>query len=239
MYQVIRTWVQFPPPPQKERYKMNKTLCLVAVGKEYTHIAKSIIKNIVDMGYDIHLLTDNPISFSEFDGKITTYRYQKKIFNYLDKIEFTLRICDNLKKSVLYIDINKIKRNLKLFSECFEKETWIFRNYWYYDVDTRGIEMKYINNFLNMKKKFVLPEYITPLNEEVFFIPFNKYVNNTLEIFQQLKILFTYQTMMDSSSSYKQRYSKNNIGYGEGRLLVILFDILNIEYKVLNERTVI
>ena len=75
-------------------------LAIVAVGKKYISKVKQHIPKYTQNGWDVRILTDEPDSFLD----LKTYKYSNKVFSFVDKLLFPLRLVEEHKESVLYID---------------------------------------------------------------------------------------------------------------------------------------
>jgi hypothetical protein len=78
----------------------NITVALVAVGDKYVQEIIPYYNRLKQWGYDVEILTNQPIHFDK--GDVTLYT--KKIFNYFDKLYFALNVVKQSQQTVIYVD---------------------------------------------------------------------------------------------------------------------------------------
>ena len=96
-------------------------LTFVAVGKKYIDNLNRFFKLNESLKNCSIVLTNEPSLFTD----VKTVKYSNKIFSYFDKLLFTLRICEDYKDNVLYVDCDELfdVNIIKLMTEIGEKET--------------------------------------------------------------------------------------------------------------------
>ena len=75
-------------------------LAIVAVGTKYVQKVTPHLSKFIENGWDIRVLSDQPHLFPN----LKTHKYPSKIFSYIDKLLFPLRLVEELEQSVMYID---------------------------------------------------------------------------------------------------------------------------------------
>ena len=92
-------------------------LAIVAIGKKYIDNIQIYLPKYIENGWDIRILTDDCDAFPTFK----TYKYQNKIFSYIDKLLFRFFPNSNLgsdKDFLLYAI--QIKKNPFLHTNLYK-----------------------------------------------------------------------------------------------------------------------
>jgi len=163
-----------------------------------------------DIGsWDIHLLTDQP---DKFKG-ITTYKYTNKVFSYFDKLLFSFRVMNELKKGVMCVDADK----LNLISDKFIKFNHEYGEFRYYSINRWAPYFDHLKENSNWSVVYNYFKYldvdIANLRnfwEEVLYFPYNVFNNHQINVdLETLKPIFEYRSIIDG-------WSRPSLGEGEG-----------------------
>jgi hypothetical protein len=195
-------------------------LAIVAVGKNYIFNAKQYLPKYIENGWDVRLLTDEP---QEFPG-IKTYEYENKVFSYIDKLLFPLRLVEKLKEPVLYVDADwfqfisdELILNFKPTNEILYWGNWPNGKYF------PSIEQEYFEPLINYFKKsgFVSDDLILMI-EYLYYFPYIDNISNVIHDLERIKPVLEYQSII------KRTYFYPNIGNGEGVALSYVLHKNNI-----------
>lgn len=207
-------------------------LTLVAVGKGYSDSPEIILQQaerFKKFKWDVKILTDKPENFSGLE----VYKYNNKIFSYFDKILFPLRIMEENRCDILYIDhdfMNNISDdfiwNFKgndsfIYFENWQKwndeiEWW---DPWKYFGD---FYLEYYKPLINYweKEQYDYKSILT-IRECFMYIPYLKDVSNIIYEMEKIKPVFEYMSVVGEN-----KFS----GYGQSEGLAL--------YKILNEQNI-
>ena len=181
-------------------------LALVAIGDKYISNCEPHIKNFINNGWDVHILTSETDEFNL--GK--TYKYQNKIFSYFDKLLFFLRLSEEYDKGVLYVDSDWIQFINSDFPNRFKgSENFLYYGYWpngfmnYQD----NPYFKHILDYFNMEG--ITHNEIPPLLEWIFYIPPIKNISNVIYEVEKVKPIFDYMSTVVNAGYF-------GMGNGEG-----------------------
>lgn len=197
-------------------------VAFVAVGKKYIDILNDFLDKNESFKSKSIVLTDKPDAFNN----IKTVAYTNKIFSFFDKLLFSLRICEDYRENVLYIDVDELSHIsvYEIIEQIDEKETSIL-----YTIPWPPKNLDELNNsrwrlFKDMVK--VDHKEIQTLFENIFYFPKTLPVSKLLYDLELLKPIFETMSIMNEEIN-------NNIGGGEGLALSYLAKINNIKIKQL------
>jgi hypothetical protein len=183
-------------------------LAIVAVGEKYRYKVKPHLPKFIQNGWDIRILTDDPHSFPN----LKTYKYPNKVFSYIDKLLFPLRLVEELKESVMYIDADcldfisdELVQNFKPTNEVLYYGNWPEGKY-FSDTD-----LEYFEPLVTHFKKIGFDYNKLPLMiEYLHYFPYVDNVSDVIYDLERLKPIFEYQSII------KKTYYYPGIGNGEG-----------------------
>lgn len=195
-------------------------LAIVAVGKKYILKASQHIPKYTQSGWDVRVLTDEPDSFPS----LKTYEYTNKVFSYVDKLLFPLRLVEKLKQPVLYIDAdcfdfisNELVQNFKPTNEVLYYGNWPEGKY-FSDTD-----LEYFNPLITHFKEIEYDYNQLPLMiEYLHYFPYFNNITNVIYDLERIKPIFEYQSII------KKTYYYPGIGNGEGVALSYVLQKNNI-----------
>ncbi len=187
-------------------------LVIVAVNDEYTNISKSCINRFIDNNWIVKVLTNQPEKFHNLIN-VEIYEYNKKIFNFFDKILFPLQISEKYEEGVLYIDADLLCKisddfilNFKPSNEFLYYDTWPDgETFEYYK--TNGY-FRALVEFLNTENTYDY-NHLTAILEWIYYFPYSKKINNLIYDAERIKCVFEYMSIL-TYTGYK------GIGNGEG-----------------------
>lgn len=171
---------------------------LVAVREFYIQEIKDYYWNLKRLGFTIKVLTDNP---NHFDINDVTF-YEREVFNYFDKIHFSLKLVEKYGKDVIYMDgtstlPENILTNITSRSDCdfIYTSNWPKGNFYDYQDDPcfRHL-LKYFEY-----KNIPLINYPTILEQVMIFKKSIDYklINKELQI---LQTVFDYASVMNDNT---------------------------------------
>lgn len=183
-------------------------LAVVAVGKNYIFNAKQYLPKYIKNGWDVRVLTDEP---HEFIGT-KTYEYTNKIFSYMDKLLFPLRLVEKLKQPVLYVDAdwfqfisNELIANFKPADEVLYYGNWPNGKYF------SNIDQEYFKPLITyFKKNEFIPDELILMIEYLYYFPYINNISNVIHDLERIKPVLEYQSIINKTYFYP------NIGNGEG-----------------------
>lgn len=203
-------------------------LAIVAVGRQYIDNAKIHIPKYIRRGWDVRVLTDETESFPN----VKTYKYSNKVFSYIDKLLFPLRLVEELKQPVLYIDADWIDfisdeliLNFKQTNEVLYFGNWPDGKYF------SDNHIEYFEPLLTYFKKnnFEYNKLLTML-EYVHFFPYISNIADVIYDLERIKPIFDYQSII------KKTYFYPKIGNGEGVALSYTLYKNNIPTKLFDSK---
>jgi hypothetical protein len=183
-------------------------LAIVTVGKNYIDNAKLYLPKYIENGWDVRILTDEPDSFPN----LKTYKYSNKVFSYIDKLLFPLRLVEELKEPVLYIDADwfefvsdEMILNFKPTNEVLYFGNWPTGKYF------SDNHMEYFEPLITHFKKneFEYNNILTML-EYLHYFPYIANIQDVIYDLERIKPIFDYQSII------KKTYFYPRIGNGEG-----------------------
>lgn len=198
---------------------------LVAVGDFHVNEILEYYKELKNNQIIIKILTDQPEHFDSDD----IISYEKPVFNYFDKIYFSLKIVETYRRSVIYID-----GSTPIFKDSFDRlmeqltSDFLYVNNWpkgdffeYKDESCFRFLLEYMEY-----RNIPLENYPT-ITEQIMV--FNKSINYQL-IKKELQIIqpvFDYISLMNDMT-----YSKPFVlGGAEGLALSIIMNNNGITHK--------
>jgi hypothetical protein len=197
-------------------------LIIVAVGDDYIENSIKHISKFVNRGWDVRILTDKPEVFKK--RKVTTYQYKKKLFSYFDKFLFSMKIMEEEKCSVLYVDADWIQNIKRDFMENFKpNEEFLYYDNWpEYDNRYFSIIHDYwkMIDFDNTNLETIL--------EWVIYFPYCEKIGKLRHDLEEMKPIFEY-----TSLCHNPEYI--GLGNAEGLALSYVLKKNNIEIRKFNK----
>lgn len=203
-----------------------KILALVSVGDKYTSSALNVVNRFSELGWRIHILTDNPQVFEN----CTVETFSNSIFSYFDKMLFVLKCIKTCNNGVLYIDVDRVDEySIELLNKLTTFKDTTILNYWPESKEFKGIysKGKHFTPFIHFCELENLDYDIDTFSEEIFFVPFLDKIDRVIHDVEKLKPVFEYQSLIsrDTNMYYP------NIGNAEG--LALSYALKNNGYKLL------
>jgi hypothetical protein len=198
---------------------------LVAVGNTHVNEILEYYRELKSNQTIIKILTDQPSNFDLNDVIL----YQKSVFNYFDKIFFSLKIVEECQKSVIYVD-GSTPISKDSFDRLMEQLTtnFLYVNNWpkgdffeYKDEICFRFLLEYMNyRNISLKNYPTISEQIMVFNKTINY----QLIKKELEIIQPV---FDYISVMNDMT-----YSKPFVlGGAEGLALSIIMNNNNITHK--------
>lgn len=183
-------------------------LAIVAVGKNYIFNAKQYLPKYIENGWDVRVLTDEPQSFPG----IKTYEYPNKVFSYMDKLLFPLRLVEKLKQSALYVDADWLQFiSDELIVNFKETEEVLYYGNWPHGKYFQSIEQEYFEPLISyFKKNEFIPDELILMIEYLYYFPHINNISSVIHDLERIKPVLEYQSII------KKTYFYPNIGNGEG-----------------------
>lgn len=183
-------------------------LAVVAVGTKYIYKVKQHLPKYIENGWDVNILTDEPNSFPN----LKTYQYSNKIFSYIDKLLFPLRLVESSKQEVLYIDADwmefisdELILNFKPIDKVLYYGEWPEGKY-FLNTDLQYFEplVSYFQKIeFDYNKLILMIEYL-------HYFPYINNIENVIYDLERIKPIFEYQSII------KKTYYYPAVGNGEG-----------------------
>jgi hypothetical protein len=193
----------------------NIILAIVAVGEDYIEPANEVIDKLSDK-WDIHVLTDNPKKINWSDCFVELQ--DNKIFSYFDKMLFVLRLVEEYKTGVLYIDVDRVFEHSERFLNDFINTNQVtILNYWPEGKDFKPLYSagKHFVPFVKYCNNNDLDYDIDTFSEELFYIPYMSDISKIIYDVEKVKPLFEYQSLISRETNMYYP----NIGNAEGLAL--------------------
>jgi hypothetical protein len=201
---------------------------LVAVGNTHVNEILEYYRELKSNQTIIKILTDQPSNFDLNDVIL----YQKSVFNYFDKIFFSLKIVEECQKSVIYVD-GSTPISKDSFDRLMEQLTtnFLYVNNWpkgdffeYKDEICFRFLLEYMNyRNISLKNYPTISEQIMVFNKTINY----QLIKKELEIIQPV---FDYISVMNDMT-----YSKPFVlGGAEGLALSIIMNNNDITHKKIN-----
>ena len=213
---------------------MYPTILLIAFGKKYIDILLEDYK-LIPKSYNLVIYTNDTNTVKTKLPSADVREYEESIFKYFDKISLTYKLTEEKNKSILYIDVGRLKEVPNLI--------------WKIDLDTVSNihyignwgSIKSANDLVNHKSEYFEDTYwdnilsifkskydlnlIPTILERVFILPYNKKMKKFISVFEKLRPLFEH-TSVTKRNVYK------GIGNGEG--LAMGYSILDSESSIVH-----
>jgi hypothetical protein len=195
-------------------------LTIVAVGDKYISKVKQYLPKYLQNGWDVRILTNEPNSFTN----LKTYKYPNKVFSYIDKLLFPLRLVEELKQPALYIDADcldfisdELITNFKSTNEVLYFGGWPEGKYF---SDTN---LKYFEPLITYFKQIGFEYNQLPLMiEYLHYFPYVENISDIIYDLERIKPIFEYQSVI------KKTYYYPGIGNGEGVALSYILHKNNV-----------
>jgi hypothetical protein len=177
---------------------MDDIIVLVAVGEYYNQEIKDYYWDLKNSGFTIKVLTDEPSHYNINDISL----YNRPIFNYFDKIHFSLKIVEEYGKNVIYMDGTSalpkhILTNISSRSESdfIYTSNWPKGNFYGYEDDPC---FRYLFEYFRYKNIPII-NYPTILEQVMVFKKTINYklINKELQI---LQTVFDYISVMNDNT---------------------------------------
>lgn len=183
-------------------------LTIVAVGKKYIHKVIPHLSKFTQNGWEIRILSDEP----HFFPNLITYKYPNKVFSFIDKLLFPLRLVEELKQPVLYIDadwFDFISDELILNFE--QKNEVLYYGSWPEGKYLGDTNFNYFEPLLTFFRKNGFEYSQLPLMiEYLIYFPYTTKISDILYDLERVKPIFEYQSILNKTYYYP------GIGNGEG-----------------------
>jgi hypothetical protein len=195
----------------------------VAIGKKYINLLNEFFNQNESFKKMSIVLTNEPYSFNN----VRTVHYVNKVFSYFDKLLFSLRICEEYKENVLYVDVDELREIniLSIINQIENRELSVL-----YTINWPPKTLDELNNKRwDLFKKIVKINHneIETIKENVLFFPKTLPIGKIIYELELLKPIF--ETM---SLSEEKIYGE--IGSGEGLALSYVLKINDINIKKIN-----
>lgn len=195
----------------------------VAIGKKYIDSLNEFFKKNESFKKMSIVLTNEPHSFEN----VKTLHYVNKVFSYFDKLLFPLRICEEYKENVLYIDCDELyDMNLtSLIEKMEERESSVL-----YTINWPPKTLNELNDKRwELFKKMVTIDHndIETIKENVLFFPKTLPVGKIIHELELLKPIFETMSILEEKTY-------GEIGSGEGLALSYVLKMNNINIKKIN-----
>lgn len=209
---------------------------IICVGENYKNEPSKIINQLQrfdNKKWDIKILTDNIDSFSIGE----TYYYQNKIFSYIDKILFPLRLMEKYKTDIVYSDHDWLKYltddfidNFNGHTKCLYPEGWKYWNgtdweNWTYLTD---YNTEYFNPIIKYweTNNYNYDKFKT-IRECFFYFPYTDEISKIIYEIEKIKPIFEYMSIVGNNG-----YSA--YGSSEGIALSYVLEKFNLEFELLS-----
>lgn len=195
----------------------------VAVGKTYINHLNEFFKENEPFKQRSIVLTNEPHSF---DG-VRTIHYVNKVFSYFDKLLFTLRICEEYKENVLYVDVDELYfiDVLSLVDKIRDRESSVLYTINWPPKNLSELDNKRWELFKKMVN--INHEEIETIKENVLFLPKTLPTGKIIYELELLKPIFETMSILEEKTY-------GEIGSGEGLALSYVLKMNNINIKKIN-----
>lgn len=204
-----------------DTHKNNIIIALVAVGELYVKEIIPYYNSLKEAGYDVKVLTDQPDLFKE-----DAFIYKKRVFNFFDKLYFSLNLVEKYNKTVIYVDgqeaispelINQYTTEID--TDFMYTADWTLGGFHEY-MDKANF--KHLVEYLNIFK-IPVKNYLT-IYEHI--LVFNKSIDSSLVIkeLEDIQPVFDYMALLNCGMYFKNY----ELGDAEGLALSIVLDKNNI-----------
>lgn len=203
---------------------VDNIIALVAVGEFYIQEIKDYYWDLKKLGFSVKVLTDDSSHFDENDVTL----YEKPIFNYFDKLYFSLNLVKKYNKNVIYMDgTSALPQNILLDiaqrsdSDFIYTSNWPKGNFFAYDYTP---SFKYLFDYLKYKQ-IPIKDYPTILEQVMVFKKTIDYKLISREL-QIIQTVFDYVSIMNDETYIRPFV----IGSAEGLALSIVLTNNNITF---------
>ncbi len=203
-------------------------IALVAVGEFYIQEIKDYYWDLKKDGFTIKVLTDDSSHFDVNDVTI----YKRPVFNYFDKLHFSLSLVEKYGKNVIYMDGTSalpkhIVANIssRSDSDFIYTSNWPKGNFYGYEDDPC---FRYLFEYFHYKNIPII-DYPTILEQVMVFKKTINYelINKELQIIQTV---FDYISVMNNNTYIRPFV----LGSAEGLALSIVLTNNNIPFTKIN-----
>ena len=203
-------------------------LTVVAVGSKYISKAKQHLPKYTQHGWDVRVLTDEPESFPN----LKTYKYSNKVFSFIDKLLFPLRLVEKLKQPVLYVDAdwfefisNELILNFKPTDEVLYFGEFPNGKY------LSDINSEYFDPLITYFKKneFDYSKLLLMI-EYLYYFPYYNNISDVIYDLERIKPILEYQSII------KKTYYYPNIGNAEGVALSYVLHKNNVPINLFQSK---
>ena len=213
---------------------MDESILLIAFGKKYIDILLEDYK-LIPKNYNLVIYTDDIEAVKIALPSADVREYKRNLFRYFDKISLTYKLTKEKKKSILYIDVGRLKEVPALIWKI-DLNTITDIHYMGHWGDVKSandlvnhqseyFEDTYWDNILSIFKSNYDLNLIPTILERVFILPYNRKMKNFITIFEKLRPLFEH-TSLTKHNVYK------GIGNGEG--LAMGYSILDSDNSLVH-----
>lgn len=203
---------------------VDNIIALVAVGEFYIQEIKDYYWDLKKLGFSVKVLTDDSSYFDENDVTL----YEKPIFNYFDKLYFSLNLIKKYNKNIIYMDgTSALPQNILLDitqrsdSDFIYTSNWPKGNFFAYDYTP---SFKYLFDYLKYKQ-IPIKDYPTILEQVMVFKKTIDYKLISKEL-QIIQTVFDYVSIMNDETYIRPFV----IGSAEGLALSIVLTNNNITF---------
>lgn len=203
---------------------MEDIIVLVAIGEFYIQEIKDYYWELKNSGFTVKVLTDDPTHFDINDISL----YDKPIFNYFDKIHFSLKIVEEYNANVIYMDgTSALPKEIlttissKSNSDFIYTKNWPKGNFYDYQDDPC---FRYLFQYFHYKNIPII-DYPTILEQVMVFKKNIDYrlIKKELQIIQTV---FDYISVMNNNTYIRPFV----LGSAEGLALSIILTNNNISF---------
>ena len=198
-----------------------KNIAVVATNKLFRSNLNNELERLSKFGWKVYILTDKPDEYKDLQAE----QYNYTIFSYVDKILFPIRISENIKQGILYVDVDRIHELSDEFltSGC-ESNSFLYTSKW--------PTCEYIT-FVKSNYFDILIEYFESINydytklpcllEQIFYVPYSPDLHRVRLDIEHVKPILEYISIINKLPS-------PGIGTGEG--VALAFGILANNFKL-------
>ena len=200
-----------------------------------------ISKLINELGFEVRVLTDTPDIFARI-GCIT-YQYDKKIFNYFDKLFFSITLAKHLNEGIVYVDIDNLAYltesdeflNLQSTDSVLFVEHWPtyakgYLESWKYLTDLKiGKWTDPLVEYLKIEGKD--PSQLDTMFERLLYFPAGLDWDAVQYQLEKIKPVFDYMSLFARDLSNRTIY-----GHGEGLALSYALSECGIKKELIKDQ---
>jgi hypothetical protein len=195
----------------------------VAIGKKYIDLLNEFFNQNESFKKTSIVLTNEPHLFNN----VRTVHYVNKVFSYFDKLLFSLRVCEEYKENVFYVDVDELHEInvLSIINQIENRESSVL-----YTINWPPKTLDELNDKRwDLFKKIVKINHseIETIKENVLFFP---KMLPTGKIIYELELL---KPMFETMSLLEEKIY-GEMGSGEGLALSYILKINDINIKKIN-----